>query len=70
MKESCKGCIACHYNIQLDRYWCSHGIEPTFLFNLTIEFCPCINCIIKPMCSRVCEDFSKYRSMFNRNKRY
>jgi hypothetical protein len=70
MEELCKGCIAYCYNVNTKEYYCSHGIKPRYLFNTTIEFCPCISCLIKPMCSRICEEFLNYRSMFNRNKMY
>lgn len=70
MRYLCKGCIACHYNEYAEEYYCTHGVRSNFLYNLTIEFCPCTTCLIKPMCSRICEEFLDYRSMFNRNKRY
>ena len=72
MKESCEGCRAYYYNATLDGYYCSHGIKSNFLYKLTltVQFCPCVNCLIKPMCTKVCEDFINYRAMFNRNKRY
>lgn len=70
MPKECEGCRAWCYNFSTEKYYCTHAVGASFLYNLTIEWCPCINCLIKPMCRRVCEDFSNYQSMFRRTRRY
>lgn len=60
MGDLCKGCISYYYNNYTKDYYCAHGIKPTFLYNLTIEFCLCTTCIVKAMCSEACEKWREY----------
>ena len=69
-QELCKGCKNYRYSRYGDIYYCFHRLKATYLFNLTLEICPCTNCLMKPMCSQQCEDFLNYKSMYLRNRRY
>ncbi len=52
MKTNINGCDGCSCGIATRRPDCIYA---------SLEYsCPCINCLVKPMCCRACDDLSAH----------
>ncbi len=58
IKNECKGCGSCGAKIMRS---CRAGLKP----HLKSGDCPCLTCLIKGICTIVCEDFTQYRNKYN-----
>lgn len=54
MCKECKGCVS---YIPQEKRSCSAGLYPHVS---EIEHCPCLTCLVKGMCNRVCGNFIEY----------
>jgi hypothetical protein len=54
----CNGCVNLRINHKTTTPWCWEDVYPTY----NGKQCPCVQCIVKPMCDSSCELFWKYAS--------
>jgi len=66
MKEIHKECGGCKsFNGE-----CTAGVEPHLdsidytRLNIKDHDCPCLNCLVKGICTELCDDFRKYQNVY------
>lgn len=59
LDKECKGCHRCH-RIDLERESVC-VIKPQHAKG---NCCPCLNCIVKSMCSEVCEEYITFKTKY------
>lgn len=56
MEYKCEGCRVYGKNVKKCTIFCIPHISKT-------QHCPCLNCLIKGICNRICDDFKAYEKV-------
>jgi hypothetical protein len=60
--EICKGCQAiCHHELK------NYPMYKDFNGNITL-ICPCLDCLVKPICTSICDTYNKFEHKRNIKK--
>jgi len=59
MGDGCRGCIACKHDEKTDTFCCILEIIP---YISETEQCPCIDCLVKAICTVFCRELLYYNS--------